>query len=65
LRNDIGDELDVLMKKLLSLPASGRMKAEHDSLVAKLTLDDAYEHFRGDIFLSTVTESGKLGIERP
>ncbi|KAI0029237.1 peptidase family C50-domain-containing protein [Vararia minispora EC-137] len=57
LRHELGDEYQVLLTKLSSLPKSTNMQAEEQLLLAKLTLHDAYEHFREDIFLSSVTES--------
>ena len=33
-------------------------QAEERSLLAKLTLHDVYDHFQGDMFLSSIRESG-------
>ncbi|KZV64170.1 hypothetical protein PENSPDRAFT_656761 [Peniophora sp. CONT] len=57
LRHELGDEYQELLQKLSALPASEDMKAEERALIAKLTLHDAFDHFREDIFLSSITES--------
>ncbi|VDC05614.1 unnamed protein product [Peniophora sp. CBMAI 1063] len=57
LRHELGEEYQELLQKLSALPASEDMKAEERALIGKLTLHDAFEHFREDIFLSSITES--------
>ncbi|KAH9171315.1 peptidase family C50-domain-containing protein [Lactarius sanguifluus] len=57
LRNDIGDEYESLLQKLSHLAPLADIQAEERSLLAKLTLHDVYDHFRGDMFLSSIRES--------
>lgn len=57
LRNDIGDEYENLLHKLSHLAPLADIQAEERSLLAKLTLHDVYDHFRGDMFLSSIRES--------
>ncbi|KAI0313288.1 peptidase family C50-domain-containing protein [Amylostereum chailletii] len=57
LRDDLGDEYQTLLKKLSDLPPSADMKAEEYSLIARLTLHDAFDHLREDIFLGSVSDS--------
>ena len=80
LRNDIGDEYESLLQKLSHLAPLADIQvclpvetyfaltylpqAEERSLLAKLTLHDVYDHFRGDMFLSSIRESGALPFIR-
>ncbi|TFY77124.1 hypothetical protein EWM64_g6889 [Hericium alpestre] len=57
LRDDVGKEYQLLLDKFLALPASLETKAEEHTLLAKLTLHDAYDCFREDMFLNSLTES--------
>ncbi|KAI9509013.1 peptidase family C50-domain-containing protein [Russula earlei] len=69
LRNDIGDEYEMLLQKLSHLAPSADIKArnhlgktawsqaEERSLLAKLTLHDVYNHFQEDMVLSSIRES--------
>ncbi|KAI9438648.1 peptidase family C50-domain-containing protein [Lactarius indigo] len=57
LRNDIGEEYESLLQKLSHLAPLADIQAEERSLLAKLTLHDVYDHFRGDMFLSSIRES--------
>jgi separase len=64
LRNDIGDEYESLLQKLSHLAPLADIQAEGRSLLARLTLHDVYDHFRGDMFLSSIRESGALPFIR-
>ncbi|CCM06375.1 uncharacterized protein FIBRA_08633 [Fibroporia radiculosa] len=57
LLHDAGGEYKALLERFTSLPLSAETKAEKSVLMAKLTLDDAYAQFRGDMFLGSLAES--------
>ncbi|KAI0266095.1 peptidase family C50-domain-containing protein [Gloeopeniophorella convolvens] len=57
LRDNIGDDYENLLQKLSLVAPLSDVQAEERSLLAKLTLHDAYDHFREDMFLSSIRES--------
>ncbi|KAF9528394.1 peptidase family C50-domain-containing protein [Crepidotus variabilis] len=57
LRDDAGDVFDGILEKFLSLSSTKRAKAEEHILMAKLVMHTVYGRFRGDMFLSSLTES--------
>ncbi|EPQ52368.1 hypothetical protein GLOTRDRAFT_80657 [Gloeophyllum trabeum ATCC 11539] len=57
LREEGDDRYQEVLHRFLALPASAETKAEEVALMAKLTLQDVYNRFRGDMFLSSLAES--------
>ncbi|KAH8099548.1 peptidase family C50-domain-containing protein [Cristinia sonorae] len=52
-----GEEYRTLLDRLQSLPSNPETKAEESSLLAKLTLEEAYARFRADMLLGSLAES--------
>lgn len=52
--------LNELIQKLDTLPSSVQVESEKTVVLAKLALHQAYVKFRTDIFLSSLTESGRF-----
>lgn len=52
--------LNELIQKLDTLPSSVQVESEKTIVLAKLALHQAYVKFRTDIFLSSITESGRF-----
>ncbi|EGO04017.1 hypothetical protein SERLA73DRAFT_84238 [Serpula lacrymans var. lacrymans S7.3] len=57
LRDDVDDEYQAMLEKLIALPPSPETKAEENALMGKLTLHDVYGQFRADMFLNSLAES--------
>ncbi|EMD38775.1 hypothetical protein CERSUDRAFT_92811 [Gelatoporia subvermispora B] len=57
LLQEAGEDYHIWVERFATLPTNVEAKAQEVALIARLTLRDVYARFKGDMFLSSLTDS--------